>query len=137
MENKNFIITDENVKDYICSISKWIKSQVQNAGAKGVVLGMSGGVDCSVVARLCQEAGINIHLVLMPDGENMNNSKSYEHAMELINKYNFEYHIFDIKPVVDALKIVKDGTANKNIELAEANLKPRIRMTYLYEYARN
>ena len=137
MEAKKFIINNENVEYYAEKISKWIKEQVHNTGANGVVLGMSGGVDCSTVARLCQKAEINIHLVLMPYGENMNNSKSYEHAMELIDKYNFEYHIFDIKKAVDDLTINSDETNGENIKLAVANLKPRIRMTYLYEYARN
>jgi len=129
---KKFIITEQNIKGYVNKISKWIKGQVENAGANGVVLGMSSGVDCSVVARLCQEAEINTHLVIMPYGENMEKSKSYEHAMELINKFNFEYHIFNIKPSVDALEI---NEHTQNIGLAQANLRPRVRMTYLYQYA--
>lgn len=134
MEGKKFIITNKNVKDYVHNISAWIKVQVEKVGAKGVVLGMSGGVDCSTVARLCQEAGIKIHLVILPYGGNMKNSKTYNNAMDLINKFNFEYHIFDIKQAVDSLIIPIDETSNK-VELARANLRPRIRMTYLYEYA--
>ena len=87
---KNFIITEQNVQEYVNKIAKWIKNKVEDAHVNGVVLGMSSGVDCSVVARLCQEAEINVHLVMMPYGESMEKSKSYEHAMELINKFNFE-----------------------------------------------
>lgn len=132
MEEKNFIITDENVKDYVSNIATWIKQKVENARASGVVLGMSSGVDCSTVARLCQESGIDIHLVIMPYGDSMDKSKSYEHAMELINKFKFNYHVFNIKPAVDALKITQNS---ENIELAHANIRPRVRMTYLYQYA--
>lgn len=140
MENKNFVITEKNVKQYCDEIAEWIKSKVKNAKANGVVLGMSSGVDCSTVARLCQNAGVNTHLVLMPYGEDMNNSKSYSDAMELINKFNFDYHIFDIKPAVDNIQISSDfeflKNANKtNIELSKANIRPRVRMTYLYQYA--
>lgn len=140
MENKNFVITEENVKDYCEKIGKWIKEKVENARANGVVLGMSSGVDCSSVARLCQNAGINTHLVLMPYGEDMNNSKSYQDAMELINKFKFDYHIFDIKPAVDSIQIPSDSefliNANSiNVELSKANIRPRVRMTYLYQYA--
>lgn len=140
MENKNFVITEKNVKQYCDEIAKWIKSKVENAKANGVVLGMSSGVDCSTVARLCQNAGVNTHLVLMPYGEDMNNSKSYSDAMELINKFNFDYHIFDIKPAVDNIQISSGSeflkNANKtNIELSKANIRPRVRMTYLYQYA--
>ena len=60
----------------------------------------------------------------------MEKTESYKHAMELINKFQFDYHIFNIKPAVDSIKI--EGSNNS---LAESNIKPRIRMTYLYQYA--
>lgn len=140
MENKNFVITEENVKQYCDEIGEWIKTNVENAKANGVVLGMSSGVDCSTVARLCQNVGINTHLVLMPYGEDMNKSQNYSDAMELINKFNFDYHIFDIKPAVDSIQIPSDsdilkGANTTNIELSKANIRPRVRMTYLYQYA--
>lgn len=140
MEDKNFIITEDNVKKYCEKIGEWIKKHIKNAHANGVVLGMSSGVDCSVVSRLCQNAGVNTHLVLMPYGEEMNNSKSYLDAMELINKFEFDYHIFDIKPAVDSIQILDNSETIKNasknnIQLSRANIRPRIRMTYLYQYA--
>ena len=98
---------------------------------------MSSGVDCSTVAALCKVNNINVHLVLMPYGDSMKKTKGYQDAMELINKFKFEYHIFDIKPAVDSLQI--KGTDNENsmkIELSRANIRPRVRMTYLYQYAR-
>lgn len=140
MEEKKFIITDENVKEYVCNMTSWIKTQVENAGANGVVLGMSSGVDCSTVARLCQEAHVDAHLIIMPYGDTMNKSKSYECAMELIDKFSFDYHVFDIKQTVDSLAIKENSElineSNKaNLKLAHANIRPRIRMTYLYQYA--
>ena len=139
MEDKKFLITEKNVKEYCVRIGKWIKEKVEEAKAEGVVLGMSSGIDCSIVSRLCQNAGINTHLVLMPYGEDMNNSRSYQDAMELINKFQFNYHIFDIKPAVDSLQI-QDSNILKNateasVQLSRANIRPRVRMTYLYEYA--
>jgi len=38
------------------NISKWIKTQVKKAGAKGIVFGLSGGIDSAVVAALCKLA---------------------------------------------------------------------------------
>lgn len=142
MESKNFIITEENVSKYCEKIGNWIKKNIENAKTNGVVLGMSSGVDCSVVARLCQNAGINTHLILMPYGNDMTNSKSYSDAMELINKFRFDYHIFDIKPAVDSLQIpenskILENASKRNIELSRANIRPRVRMTYLYQYARD
>lgn len=141
MENKKFIISEDNVEKIVANIAAWIKEKVKIAGADGVVLGMSSGVDCSVVARLCQEAELDTHLIIMPYGNSMDKSKSYEHAMHLINNFNFKYSVFDIKPAVDALTLSGSSkpTNNKNkgsqIALAYANIRPRVRMTYLYQYA--
>lgn len=136
MEEKKFIITQENVQDYCKKMGEWIKQHIENAKANGVVLGMSSGVDCSTVAALCSKNNINVHLVLMPYGDNMQKTKNYRDAMELITKFKFEYHIFDIKPAVDSLEINNDSNTDETIlNLAKANIRPRIRMTYLYEYA--
>lgn len=138
MKDKKFVITEENAKEYCDVIGTWIKEHIKNAHANGVVLGMSSGIDCSVVAGLCKNAGVNIHLVLLPYGKDMNKSKSYSDAMELINKFGFDYHMFDIKPAVDNIQISDDITkdSNKNnVKLAKANIRPRMRMTYLYQYA--
>lgn len=136
MEEKKFIITQENVQDYCKKIGDWIKEHIQNAKADGVVLGMSSGVDCSTVAALCSKNNINVHLILMPYGDNMQKTKNYSDAMELINKFKFKYDIFDIKPAVDSLEINNDTNTNQTIlNLAKANIRPRVRMTYLYEYA--
>ena len=142
MENKiikPFVITDENVEAYTNKITAWISGLINGANRKGVVLGMSGGIDCCVVARLCQEAGENIHLVMLPYGNDMANSKSHSHAMELIEKFNFPYHIHDIQPAVDAT-VTKDtyflsAASQSNKELSLANIRPRVRMTYLYQLA--
>ena len=140
MEEKKFVITEQNVSEYCNRIGEWIKKNIENAKANGVVLGMSSGVDCSVVARLCQNAGINTHLILMPYGNDMKKSKSYSDAMELINKFKLDYHIFNIKPAVDNLQIAEsseilENASKTNIELSRANIRPRVRMTYLYQYA--
>jgi NAD+ synthase len=143
---KSFFINEQNVANYAHEIAAWIKKKVEQAYRKGVVLGMSGGLDCSVTARLCQLAGVDVHLVLMPYGDDMQNTNSNDHSMELIEKFNFLYHVFDIKPAVDALTIPEDAGRDvayhgSNMEyrvsneLSRANIRPRVRMIYLYQLA--
>ena len=135
---KTFLINEQNVAHYASEIAAWIKKIVEQARRKGVVLGMSGGLDCSVVARLCQVAGVNVHLVLLPYGDDMKNTKSIDHSMELIEKFNFPYHVFNIQPAVDALTIpdnCRDAACRVFTELSRANIRPRVRMTYLYQFA--
>lgn len=142
MENrakKTFTIDKQNVEFYANKIASWIQERISGANRKGVVLGMSGGIDCCVVARLCQVAGVDIHLVMMPCGNDMTNSKSHAHAIELIERFNFPYHIYDIQPAVDALTItdkkITGDNNDVNKELSYANIRPRVRMTYLYQLA--
>ena len=134
-ETKTFRITDENVAFYAGEIGDWIRKQVRDANRKGVIFGMSGGVDCSVVARLCQVGEVDLHVVLMPYGDEMVRTQSMVHAMELIDRFGMSYHVFDIKPVVDALISNRFTLDKTNLELSYANLRPRVRMTYLYQLA--
>jgi len=136
---KNFVVTKENAAKYATKIASWIKNIVERNSRKGVVLGMSGGIDCSVVARLCQLAGVDTALVIMPYGDDMHKSHHLQDAMELIERFAFNYHIYNIQPAVDALKtdniqFLASATV-QNKELSLANIRPRVRMTYLYQLA--
>ena len=131
---KTFFINDQNVANYADTIAVWIKDNVEQAHQKGVVTGMSGGLDCSVVARLCQWGGVDVLLVLMPCGDDMETTQSSAHAMELIKKFNFQSQIFDIKPAVDALTLAQPSDRT-TMTLSRVNIRPRVRMTYLYQLA--
>ncbi|MDR0796867.1 MAG: NAD(+) synthase [Tannerella sp.] len=135
LEKKSFVITEKNVAFYAGEIGNWIRKQVQEADRKGVVFGMSGGVDCSVVARLCQLGDVDLHLVVMPYGNDMELSRSYADAMTFIDQFALPYHIFDIRPAVDALITDRFASDETTMVLSHANLRPRIRMTYLYQLA--
>ena len=133
MKDKNFIITDENAEEYIKKIGTFIKEQVTSAHMNGVVLGMSGGIDCSVVARLCQVADVNIKLLCMPNGTDMEKSKSMSDAMELINSFNFDFEIIDISKAATAIAEPLDDLS----DISKINILPRIRMTTLYAVAQS
>jgi len=134
MSNKNFVVTDENVKDYVMRIATFIKKNVDTAGMDGVFLGMSSGIDCSVVSRLCQEAGVKITLVLLPDGQDMERSKSKADALELINQFDFDYKIIDIENICNSFENSIDEPLSK---LSKMNIRPRTRMTILYALAQS
>ena len=38
------------------SIVEWLRQRLHHSGARGFVVGLSGGIDSAVVARLCQAA---------------------------------------------------------------------------------
>lgn len=113
------------------SLTNWIKDQVESAGCKGVVLGISGGIDSAVVAGLAKRAFPNDTLgIIMPCHSN---PMDEEHGMLLINSLDMKYKKVDLASTFDALtEQLEDDASNK---LATANIKPRLRMTTLYYHA--
>jgi NAD+ synthase len=113
----------------------WIRDKTLAAGSKGVVLGLSGGVDSSVVAVLCQRAfPKNTLALLMPCYSNQEN---IEHARLVAEKFSLPSKIVVLDSVFDALlKVLADDKADADVKrLAQGNIKARLRMLTLYYFA--
>jgi NAD+ synthase len=113
----------------------WIKDKTLAAGGKGVVLGLSGGLDSSVVAVLCQRAfPKNTLAVLMPCYSNQEN---VAHARMVAEKFSLPTKTVVLDSVFDALlKVLPDDMADTDAKrLAQGNIKARLRMLTLYYFA--
>ena len=113
----------------------WIKEQVSEAGCEGVVLGLSGGLDSSVVAVLCQRAfPDNTLAVLMPC---YSDQTDLDDAQLISQKHAITTVTVPLDSVFDSLlKALPNGEYDPSTrKLAEANLKPRLRMATLYYFA--
>jgi NAD+ synthase len=116
-------------------IKRFIKDYVEKSGVKGIVLGLSGGIDSSTVAALSALAtgGKKVLGLILPEKET-HNAKDIKHAELVAEKFGFKKEIVDITstletfyksiPVFDSLDKVSKG-----------NIKARTRMTYVYYYA--
>jgi NAD+ synthase len=119
-------------------ISEWIRERVKEAGAKGVVLGMSGGLDSSVTAVLCKKAFPDTTLgLIMPC---FSPKEDVEHAKMVANKFGIETKEIDISDIfkffLNTLEEQEyDRDTKEEIDIAFANLKPRLRMICLYYFA--
>ena len=116
-------------------IVSWIKNVVSTAGGKGVVVGMSGGVDSAVAAALCKRAFPEATLgVVMPCHSD---DIDRQHAELVAAQFGIDCKVVILDEVFDALTRVlpsKDhDIATKR--LAESNIKPRLRMVTLYYFA--
>ncbi|MEF9952480.1 MAG: NAD(+) synthase [Clostridium sp.] len=108
----------------------WIKERVKNANSKGVVLGISGGIDSAVVAAAAKRAFPDSTLgIIMPCHSNPQDEID---AMKVINELGINYKKVDLSVSFDAFIASVDHTYDK---MAIANVKPRLRMTTLYYYA--
>ena len=110
-------------------ISHWIRERVEEAGAQGVVLGISGGVDSSVLAVLVKRAmGDRMLGLIMPCHSDPTDA---EHARLVAKKFDIETEYVDLTPVFD--RLVESLPPGDRV--AVGNLKPRLRMTVLYYFA--
>ena len=113
----------------IDAISRWIRDQVELANAKGIVLGLSGGIDSAVVAALAQRSlGENVLGLILPCHSHKNDA---EDALRIASHLNIEAITVDLTPSYDNLITILPS-ADSSIA---ANLKPRLRMTVLYYFA--
>jgi len=116
-------------------ITSWIKQKVSEAGAKGCVFGLSGGVDSAVVAGLCKQAFSNNVLgLIMPCHSNPQDAID---AQKVADKFAIPIKTIDLASSFDELYKTLSGQPydKKTMDLSIANLKPRLRMLTLYYYA--
>ena len=125
------------MENKISQIVDWIKGYVKIANAKGVVIGMSGGKDSLVCAKLCCQAvgKENVFGVIMPNGE-MKDISDAKNTCELLG---IEYTVINIGDMFDyVIENTKNAVASKNVELSSISIQntpPRLRMTVLYSIA--
>lgn len=110
-------------------ISQWMCEHVKEAGAQGIVVGLSGGVDSAVVAGLARRAvGENVLGVLMPCHSQPVDA---EYARLVAEEFDIKTTSVDLGPVYDTfVAALPEGS-----DMAYFNLKPRLRMTTLYYIA--
>ena len=121
-----------NTEQLVEKLISWIRDTVLAAGGKGVVFGMSGGLDSSVLAVLCLRAFPQNALgVLMPC---YSNQEDEEHARTVVGKFSIPIKTVVLDTVFDTLLKVlpSDRVEPTASRLAEANLKARLRMLTLY-----
>ena len=117
------------VKETKIKLVEWLREKQKEAGASGFVVGLSGGVDSAVVAAFARlAAGDSVLGLIMPcnsieaDGE---------HAMLVAKRFGMATEYIDLSR---AYGVVRQSLPPGS-KMAEANLKPRLRMLTLYYFA--
>lgn len=119
----------ERARANYIDIITWLED-IKASGCEGVVLGLSGGKDSTVVAMLAKLVwGDNVRAMIMPNHSNTDTGDAIVIAniLELDNLY---YPIYDIYDKFDNPDL---GYSEK----ALSNVAPRIRMTVLYVEAQD
>ena len=131
-------------KQRINHIVKWLKNYARSAKISTFVVGISGGIDSSVVSALCAKTGIKTVVVQMPIRQNKKlDKRSSMQAGWLLEKFpeTVTHMSMDLTPVFSAFekKITPFCTsindADDTYKLACANSRARLRMMTLYQIA--
>jgi NAD+ synthase len=127
-------------------ISDWLRARVLAAGARGLVVGLSGGLDSAVVARLCQMAMPGQVLgAIMPclsdPGDEADAALVASHfgipAVRLDLQPAFEELIGSLRDTLAMIPSeqrpqLTEEELDRRTRVPLVNIKPRLRMTALY-----
>jgi len=112
----------------------WMEGKIIEAKAKGIVFGLSGGLDSAVVAALSIRIFPQNTLAIIIPCHSL--QADINDALDFIDKFNIPYKIIDVSKVYDSfIDLLNDKEKERSFKLAEANIKPRLRMTTLYYFA--
>ena len=125
----------EKVTDHIIS---WLKNYATNAGVKGFVVGVSGGIDSAVTSTLCAKTGFPTLCLEMPIHQEENQiSRALNHISWLQENFsNVSMHRINLSSVFNELVNVVPSVENEEDRfMTLANTRARLRMTSLYYFA--
>lgn len=119
---------EDKVDHLVSEISAYFKK----VGILKAVVGLSGGVDSALVAKLGVMAlgNENITALILPN-DDVNKPKNVQDAIDWAKELGIESHTISINPFIDSYEKLPWQSSN----LAKMNIQARVRMTLLYHYA--
>jgi NAD+ synthase len=118
-----------NAKQELNNLINQLTRYKNDTGCLGVVYGLSGGKDSTVVAMLAKKVFENQAVALiLPNG----NQVDIADGLEIARVLNLRHQIVNIQEVYN--KIVEDSGNNLEQQV-KFNIPPRVRMIYLYTKA--
>ncbi|WP_163529224.1 NAD(+) synthase [Halobacillus ihumii] len=120
----------------------WLQTKVKEAGAKGALVGVSGGIDSAVVAKLIKRAFPDKSLgVILPINQRVEDQTD---AVAVVEEANLNYVGIELTDAYNETysaiqkTLVEKGDWNEETsQLGGANFQARLRMSTLYAVASN
>ena len=134
MELTPFVL-DLDWQEVATKIKRFIRDYMEKTKAKGIVLGLSGGVDSSTAAALSALAvsGNKVLGLILPEKET-HNIEDVNHAEFVAKKFGFKKETIGITSTLEAF-YNSIRVFNHSDKVCKGNVKARTRMIYIYYYA--
>ena len=120
-------------EETITRLGRFLETHLEEAGAKCLVVGMSGGLDSSVTGALCALAvgGQRVLGISLPENETRNDT-ALEDARSVASKYRIRFKMIDLTLLVESSRNTLDVRARG---IPWGNIKARLRTMVLYYFA--
>lgn len=123
IKNQDYASITKNIEDFLTT-------QVEKSKTNGIILGLSGGIDSSVITFLCSRVLKEKTLALLLPNSKISPKEETEDALKIIDDLGIDYKLLDIHPII--LEYSKYLEPN---DRALGNLSARVRANLLYYYA--
>ena len=123
-------IKNQDYESITKKIEGFLKTQIEKSNSNGIILGLSGGIDSSVITYLCSRVLKEKTLALVLPDSKISPKEETEDALKIIDELGIDYKLLDINQVV--IEYSKYLEPN---ERALGNLRARVRANILYYYA--
>ncbi len=122
------------LKEYLLIIEKFLKDKLEETHMSGYILGISGGIDSSLVAAMANKVCKDKLLCVILPCESLKEDE--EDAMKLVHHLNLNYLKIDLTNTYLTLVEEMEKKLNKSLDLmSKSNTKVRLRMVTLYALA--
>lgn len=120
-----------NANKEINNLVNWLNQKVEETKTQGLIIGISGGIDSTVVTNLVNQTKYKKLGLIMPC---KSNAQDRLDAHKVLQNVDMDYFEFDLTSTFEHMseKLSDNGVVDK---LAVSNLKARLRMSTLYSFA--
>lgn len=121
-----------DLKQYCLEIETFLQNYLEKSGCKAYILGLSGGVDSSLVAAIAKHAvgKDRLFCYFLPIHSNLADAKD---AARVAKQLDVNFKVIDLSKTYDSY--INDIGGQDFIPLTKNNLKVRMRMVALFAYA--
>jgi NAD+ synthase len=113
-------------------VEQMIRYAYWNSGCKGIVVGLSGGIDSAVAAAFCCRAIGPVNVLGLSLPTNVSNPADIADALELCRQLGMQHEVISIDPILAGFRTMPGFTETPYLL---GNLMARTRMAVLYYYA--